>query len=460
MFNKKVVNFIISLLIINTVISQDSLPELCKSHYIRNIEFCFYDFLAASPKSIIIPLSSHSQLEHYITNGIHFDGSSILGCSRITNSDMLLMPDLSTPARKIPWMYDHMSMMRIMCTIHQDKDTPYFADPRAILQKELNKLHDLGFDFHVGPEIEFYILDAQDDKYTPVDMLSYTDATRSISTSNALVTIMQVLNEMDLNIEKIHHEVGNGQFEVSLKRDNALVIADAILTTKDTLQILGKNYHKKISFMPKPFAHKPGNGMHINMSLYDINNNLNAFYDEQNPHKLSIIGQQFLAGIIKHVPELTLVLNSSINSYKRLGGHEAPKFICVGAKNRSALIRLPQAEQPEAVRAEIRSPDGLANPYMALAALLCAGMEGIKNGYSLPSLIEENLYAISEDELTRKNIIHLPQTFEQAIYAFEHSSLMQELFGPILFNNFLSYKKQELEAYQNSVTDWEWERYL
>lgn len=448
---------IASLCIVTTLIPHDSLNELYNNQYIRYAEFCFYDFLAENPKSIIVPVYNAADLEQYITNGLNFDGSSIRGCNRITNSDMLLMPDLSTPVRKIPWMYDHMSMIRIMCTMHQDKKTPYQADPRAILQRELTKLHELGFDFYVGPELEFYILDS---KNAPIDSLSYTDAVKELTTSNALITIMQVLNEMDLGVEKIHHEVGKGQFEVSLRKDNALTIADAILIAKDSLQILGKNYNKKISFMPKPFAHKPGSGMHLNMSLYDIKKNQNAFYDAQDPHKLSTLGRQFLAGIIKHIPEITLILNPSINSYKRLGGHEAPKFICVGAKNRSALIRLPQAEQSETVRAEIRSPDAQSNPYMALAALLCAGMEGIKNQYRLSELVEENLYTISQDELITRNIIQLPQTFQEALYEFERSSLMRELFGPVLFEAFVSYKQHELEDYQMSITDWEWEHYL
>jgi glutamine synthetase len=463
MIKKKIVTFILLSFFFHHCLGldQESLLDACKSYHTQNIEFCFYDFLGIQRKSINVPVNTIEDINNYLENGISFDGSSILGCTRITNSDMLLMPDLSTPTRRIPWTYDHTSSVRVMCTMYLDKKTPYYGDPRVILQRELNTLHAMGYDLYIGPEIEFYVFEKKSKDTTPIDHNSYADATNDISLSNALVTIVHVLNELELNVEKIHHEVGNSQFEISLKRNNALIIADSILMAKDALTSLVRNYDKKISFMPKPLANKPGSGMHLNFSLFDLSTLTNAFYDEQEPNKLSHIAQSFIAGVLKHVAEFTLILNPTINSYKRLGGHEAPKFICCGDKNRSALIRLPNCnDQAGAVRAEIRSPDAWCNPYLAFAALLRAGIEGIKNNYTLPKIVKENLYTVDKSILDQENIIQLPASFQEAITAFENSTLMRELLGDVLFFNYLDYKKRELEDFNNSVTNWELDHYL
>lgn len=212
--------------------------------------------------------------------------------------------------------------------------------------------------------------------------------------------------------------------------------------------------------MPKPLSGKPGTGMHINFSLYDRQNQCNAFYDANDEHNLSPLAQSFIAGVLRHAAEITLILNPSINSYKRLGGHEAPKFICCGKKNRSALIRLPSTyDQPEATRAEIRSPDALCNPYLAFAALLRCGIEGIKNNYELPVLIQENLYMLDESDLQDQGIMLLPKSFEEALIAFEQSDLMKNLLGD-LFDKYLDHKKQELADFSSWVTDWETDHYL
>jgi glutamine synthetase len=444
------------------VIHATLLLEACRSHHIQNVEFCFYDFLANKPKSIIVPINNNiDDIERYFHNGISFDGSSILGCARITHSDMVLMPDLQTQSRRIPWTYDHTSTVRVMCTMYLDKNTPYLGDPRVILKRELDIIHEMGFEFFVGPELEFYVFEqSSNGTLLCLDNDSYADASHEISTVNALITIMHVLKELGIAIEKGHHEVGKGQFEVTIKKDNALAIADAILMTKEALIMLGKSYHKEISFMPKPLSHKPGSGLHLNFSLFDRTTGTNAFYDEKNPQNLSKLAESFIAGVLKHVAEFTLLLNPTVNSYKRLGGHEAPKFICCGYANRSALIRLPQCNNnPEIVRAEIRSPDAKCNPYLAFAAILHAGIEGIKNNYTLPKLISENLYTVDKTVLTQEGIIQLPQSLQEAITIFEKSEFVKELLGETLFQKYLNYKKSELEDFNNTVTDWELEQY-
>lgn len=439
-------------------LTRDCLLDMITSHHAQYIEFCFTDFLGTR-KSIIRPIE---YLEHDLEHGINFDGSSVKGCTRITESDMLLMPDLETPSRRIPWTYDHTNMIRIMCTMHSDANTPYAADPRALLKKEIESARQKGYDFLVGPEVEFYVFeqDANPNSLIPIDSNTYTDASQTISMENTLITILHVLNQLDLNVEKIHHEVGAGQFEISLRYASALPIADALITTKHALTALCKNYNKKITFMPKPFTGKPGSGMHLNISLFDLAQQRNAFSDQQNPEALSAVGKSFIAGIIKHFKEITLLLNPTVNSYKRLGGHEAPKFICCGTRNRSALIRIPNTEnQPEATRAEIRSPDAMCNPYLAFAALLKAGMEGIENNYVLEAHVSENLYTVSDASIKEAGIKLIPQSMQEALEVFERSEFVRNLLGDTLFYAFLDHKKEELADFMNTVTDWELKRY-
>ena len=459
---KKTVAAFIAIILLHTAldakITRECLIDTCVSHHIQFVEFCFTDFLG-NRKSIIRPIE---YLEDDLEHGVSFDGSSILGCTRITKSDMMLMPDLETPSRRIPWTYDHTSMVRVMCTMHSDKNTPYEADPRAILKRELDAVHALGYEFLIGPEIEFYVFNNHSDNniLIPVDNGTYADASNQIPLENSLITVLHVLSQLDLAVEKIHHEVGCGQFEISLERDNALKMADAIVTTKNALTVLCKSYNKKINFMPKPLTDKPGNGMHINFSLFDNNNLTNAFYDDNDSNKLSPLAQSFIAGVLKHVAEFTVLLNPTINSYKRLGGHEAPKYICCGARNRSALVRLPQSENhPETVRAEIRSPDPACNPYLAFAVILRAGMEGVKNNYKLPSIVSENLYTVDTHILEEQGITSLPQSLQEALTLFENSKFMREFLGDTLFFDFLTYKKEELANFNKTVTDWELNHY-
>lgn len=437
----------------------EQLCSSCDEYNVQFAEFCCTD-INGNYKSVIRPIN---YLKNDLAYGIFLDGSSIPGCTEITNSDIQLKPDLFAPIEKLPWHDHQIGMIRIICDMYLDDKTPYTSDPRHILKKELENAYMLGYDFYVGPEIEFYLFNNTDNKtMEPLDNNGYADSAQDFGISQALTNILKLLNAMNLSIEKIHHEVGPGQFEISMKYDNALNIADRIGTVKQALSVAAQVYNKKITFMPKPLFGKPGSGMHLNISLYDIHNNCNAFFDPEHPEKLSAIAQSFIAGILRHARELTLILNPSINSYKRLvKGYEAPVYICCGEKNRSALIRLPynNAEQPHACRLEIRSPDALCNPYLAFAALLKAGMEGIKNNYSLPPLIDENIYTMNEITRHAHNIETLPTTFHEAILAFQESHLMQELLGEHLFKTYLESKKKELHSFEQAVTDWEIEQY-
>ncbi len=436
------------------------LCEDCESSNVQFIEFCCTD-RDGNYKSVIRPIN---YLKNDLQYGIFLDGSSIPGCTEITKSDIQLKPDLDAPITKLPWHDNQIGMIRIICDMYLDDTTPYTSDPRHILKKELEAAYALGYDFYVGPEIEFYVFNTTDDKtLIPLDNNNYAACSNDFALSQALANTLNVLNAMGLYIEKIHHEVGPGQFEISKHYDNALNIADQIGTIEQALSIAAQIYHKKVSFMPKPMFGKPGSGMHLNLSLFDLHHNCNAFFNPENPETISDTAKYFIAGILKHAREYTLLLNPSVNSYKRLvKGYEAPIYICCGEKNRSALIRLPHtnAMQPQAFRLEIRSPDALCNPYLAFAALLRAGMEGIKNKYTLPTLIDENIYVMNEETRTAQHIATLPHSLQEAIEAFEESSLMRELLGEHLFLSYLKAKKTELANFEQAVTDWELERYL
>lgn len=439
--------------------NKECLLEMCRANHIQYVEFCFSDFLG-NRKAIIRPVEF---LEKDLEKGIPFDGSSVPGCRRITSSDMILIPDLESSVRKLPWTYDHTTMVRVMCTMHNDKETPYCSDPRAILKRERDELLALGYHMYIGPEIEFHVFEknAKNKRLCPIDKGTYADGSKHIALESSLVTIMHILiNQLDLRVERLHHEVGEAQYELSFEFDDVVQMADALVTGKHAISMLFENYDKQVSFMPKPLTGKPGSGMHLNFSLYDIENACNAFYDADDDQKLSLLAKSFIAGVLKHVAEFTLLMNPTVNSYKRLGGHEAPKFICCGNRNRSALIRLPQTYSPEQVRAEIRSPDCMCNPYLVFAALLRSGMEGIKHNYQLPDMVSENLYTLDEETVRSKNIQRLPQTLQEALDAFENSDLMRDLFGEHLFTTIIEYKKAELECFMTSVTDWELEQYI
>ena len=430
----------------------------CESNSIQFVEFCCTD-IHGNSRSVIRPAK---YFNHDLEHGIYLDGSSIPGCTSITNSDILLRPDLYAPIKKLAWHNEQTgAMVRVICDMYLDDETPYAGDPRLVLKQQLEQAYTLGYDFRVGPELEFHISNNQK-TLAPIDSLCYAQCADNFAISQALVNALNILNSMDLNIEKIHHEVGEGQYEVSRHHDNALNIADSLGTTKQAISIIAQLYGKQVTFMPKPLADKPGNGMHLNLSLYDFNEQRNAFVNEENPEQLSIVAQHFIAGILKHAREITLLLNPTINSYKRLvKGFEAPVYICCGHKNRSAMIRIPhiRLSQPHVCRIEMRSPDATCNPYLAFAALLCAGLEGIKNKYELPMLIDQNLYKMSEKTRNAYAIETLPSSFGKALEAFENSSLMREMLGHDLFESILQAKKDELTAFNMAVTDWELEHY-
>lgn len=433
--------------------SQD---EANKSNQIDYVEFSFTDLLG-NHKSIIRPLH---YFEKDIHDGIAFDGSSVFGCSNVSESDMLLKPDLEAVTH-LPWTNAPTRTARVTCDIYKDEDQPHEGDPRYILKKTVSETAELGYDFIVGPELEFYLFKRKDDARKPYDTTAYCASSKTVHDDTMRPMFLTILQAVGIPVEKIHHEVGPGQYEISIAYTNALKMADFIVMAKHALQALVSDDSVSLTFMPKPFADHNGSGMHIHFSLWDKETSENIFYNAHDPHHLSETAKQFIAGVLYHAPALTLIFNPSINSYKRLvSGCEAPIYVCCGQKNRSALIRLPHTgDHANAMRAEVRSPDALCNPYLAFAGLLKAGLDGIANSRELPAIFNENLYTASPQALDEKGILTLPHSLEHAIVAFERSELMSQLFGADAHAQFVQAKRKELREFNATITDWEFERY-
>jgi glutamine synthetase len=419
-----------------------------KHQQVHFVNFLFSDLLG-NIKEVCIPIDHVNQA---LANGIYFDGSSIQGCSKISQSDMLLKPDVTT-TRVVPWLNGINKTAVIICDIWQDKNTPFAGDPRNTLKRVTQEVRAQGFTFNVGPELEFFILK---NDHTPIDTQAYftaqTDAKRAIQSN----TLLYLLQQMKIDVEKLHHEVAHGQYEFSIKYGQPVEIADQIILAKYTLNTVLHDFGYKPTFMPKPFADQNGSAMHIHFSLWDNLENKNAFYDASDNLQLSKIGKQFFAGILHHIPSLSIIFNPTINSYKRLvPGYEAPVYICWGTKNRSALIRVPETDSPNGVRGELRCPDPLCNPYLAFTALLKSGFDGIIHGHETPNPMEINLYKMSDEERKKTDVNSLPVSLELALTSFKTSAFAQTAFDEQLVQNFIALKEKEVRAYNRHVSEWE-----
>jgi glutamine synthetase len=426
--------------------------EKIKEKEVKFIDLAFTDIFG-NLKSNEIP---SDDLESTINKGIWFDGSSIKGYARIKESDMYLKPDISTfaiiPGRK------KTRTARFFCDVYTPDGELFLGDPRAVLKKTLNEARKQGYLFKTGPEVEFYLFKKNEEGFSipDNDTGSYFDSPVGDMGSEIRKEVMLSLENYGINSERGHHEVGGGQHEIGFKYDDALITADRVITLKREIKTIAHKYHLTASFMPKPRFNKAGNGMHIHFSLFDLKNNP-IFYSENENYNLSGIAKRFIAGNLHYIKETTAIFNPTVNSYKRLvAGYEAPVYICWGSRNRSALIRVPEYTKGReaSVRAEIRSPDPSCSPYLAFAAILKAGLEGINENISLVEESKDNAFKNNE------GLDVLPRTLEKAIEYMENSKLVRELLGKELFNKYIEAKKNEIYDYNTSVTDWEKNRYL
>jgi glutamine synthetase len=427
---------------------------------VKFIRLWFTD-VAGTLKSVAV---APAEIEGAFAEGIGFDGSAIEGLARTSEADMLAMPDPST-FQILPWRGTVDPAARMFCDIATPDGKPAAADPRNVLKRALDKAASLGFSFYVHPEIEFYLLKSTelgpDGLPQPVDNAGYFDNVPGGTAHDFRRRAVTMLEQLGISVEFSHHEGGPGQNEIDLRYADALSMADNVMTFKTVIKEVAIEQGVYATFMPKPFTNHPGSGMHTHFSLFQ--GDKNAFFDAGAQYHLSNTARQFMAGILRHAPEITLVTNQFVNSYKRLwGGGEAPSYVSWGHNNRSALIRVPlhKPEKAQSTRIEYRAMDSAANPYLAYALLLGAGLRGIENSYELPAEAEDDVWSLTDLERRALGNESLPQSLDHAIKKLEASELAAEVLGESVFSYVLANKRREWADYRAQVTPFEIEQNL
>lgn len=436
--------------------SKEELLNKAKELEVEFIHLQFTDILGVM-KNVSITIE---QLEKALDNEIMFDGSSIDGFVRIEESDMYLRPDLST-FEVFPWV-NHSKEARLICDVYKADETPFDGCPRNILKKVIKEAADMGYVFNVGPECEFFLFHT-DEKGEPSiethDNAGYFDLAPVDLGGSARKEMTTTLKQMGFKIEASHHEVAPGQHEIDFEYADALTTADNIMTFKMVVRIIAQRHGLHATFMPKPKYGVNGSGMHVNMSLATLEGK-NAFYEESNYMKFSQTAFNFLGGVMKHARAFASLTNPTVNSYKRLvPGYEAPVMIAWSASNRSPLIRIP-AKRGQSTRIELRNPDPSANPYLALAAVLKAGLDGVKNKIDPPAPVTKNLYKMSDEELKERGIESLPANLYEAVQELAKNEVIKEAIGEHVFNRFTDAALYEWDAYSRYISQWELDRYL
>jgi glutamine synthetase len=437
--------------------SREDIKRLAAEENVKFIRLQFTDILGTI-KNVEIPIS---QLEKALDNKMMFDGSSIEGFVRIEESDMYLYPDLTTWV-VFPWTAEKGKVARLICDIYTPEGKPFEGDPRNNLRRVLKEMEELGFtDFNLGPEPEFFLfkLDQNGEPTLELnDQGGYFDLAPTDLGENCRRDIVLELEEMGFEIEASHHEVAPGQHEIDFKYADALTACDQIQTFKLVVKTIARKHGLHATFMPKPLYGVNGSGMHMNLSLF--NNGKNAFYEPTGDLEMSDTARQFIAGILKHAPNFTAVTNPTVNSYKRLvPGYEAPCYVAWSARNRSPLIRIP-ASRGLSTRVEVRSVDPAANPYLAMAVLLKAGLDGIKNKLTPPAPVDRNIYVMSKEERIEEGIIDLPATLAQALDQLKSDEVIVAGLGEHIMEHFVEAKEIEWDMFRTVVHQWERDQYM
>lgn len=425
----------------------------------NNVEFIRLQFtdLFGILKNVAIP---KSQLKKALDNQMMFDGSSIDGFARIEESDMCLRPDLDSFVI-FPWRPQTGKVARLICDVYKTDGTPFEGDPRHILKKAIAEAEKMGYTFNVGPECEFFLFNV-DENGAPTtnsnDQAAYFDLGPNDLGENARRDMVLTLEDMGFVIEASHHECAPAQHEIDFKYGEAVKTADSIMTFKLAVKTIAQRHGLHATFMPKPKANMAGSGMHINMSLEK--DGKNVFADENGKNGLSEEAYHFIAGLMKHINGIVAITNPLVNSYKRLiPGYEAPVYIAWSAKNRSPLIRIPAA-RGKGTRVELRNPDPTANPYLALAVCLIAGLDGIKNKLEVCDSVDANIYAMTKRERRERGIDSLPETLIDAVKHLEKDELIMEFLGEETAEKYIEAKKAEWKSYKVAVSEWEVNQYL
>ena len=423
----------------------------------RGVKFVrlWFTDVAGTLKSVAI---APAEVEGAFAEGIGFDGSAIEGLARTYEADMLAMPDPST-FQILPWRGEIDPTARMFCDIQTPDGKPAAADPRNVLRRALAKASDRGFSFYIHPEIEFYLLKSSQigpEGPIPVDNAGYFDNVPGGTAHDFRRRAVGMLEQLGISVEFSHHEGGPGQNEIDLRYADALTMADNIMTFRTVIKEVAIEQGVYATFMPKPFSQHPGSGMHTHMSLFE--GDTNAFFEAGSQYHLSKTAKHFIAGLLRHAPEITAVTNQYVNSYKRLwGGGEAPSYVSWGHNNRSSLIRVPfyKPDKGNSSRIEYRAIDSAANPYLAYALLLAAGLKGIEEEYPLPAESEDNVWTLTDAERRAMGIQPLPQSLDHAIKKLEESELAAETLGEEVFSYVLANKRREWSEYRSQVTPFE-----
>ncbi|PES75769.1 type I glutamate--ammonia ligase [Bacillus anthracis] len=437
--------------------TKEDIFRLAKEENVKYIRLQFTDLLGVI-KNVEIPVS---QLTKALDNKMMFDGSSIEGFVRIEESDMYLYPDLDTWVI-FPWTAEKGKVARLICDIYNADGTPFEGDPRNNLKRVLKEMEALGFsDFNLGPEPEFFLFKV-DEKGNPTlelnDNGGYFDLAPMDLGENCRRDIVLELEEMGFEIEASHHEVAPGQHEIDFKYANAIRSCDDIQTFKLVVKTIARKHGLHATFMPKPLYGVNGSGMHCNLSLFK--NGENVFYDQNGDLQLSDDARHFIAGILKHAPAFTAVANPTVNSYKRLvPGYEAPCYVAWSAQNRSPLVRIP-ASRGISTRVEVRSVDPAANPYLVMATLLAAGLDGIKNKLTPPAAVDRNIYVMTKEEREEAGIVDLPATLAQALITLQSNEVVCGALGDHLLEHFIEAKEIEWDIFRTQVHQWERDQYM
>lgn len=439
-----------------TKYTKEDIFRMVKENDVRFIILQFTDIFG-SLKNVTVTVS---QLEKALDNKCMFDGSSIEGFARIEESDMNLYPDLDTFVI-LPWTVGDAATARLICDVYLPDGTPFAGDPRNCLKRQIKRAEELGYSVNIGPEMEFFLFQLGEHDYPTTvsfDHYGYFDLGPVDIGDDCCKKICLTLEAMGFQIETSHHECAPAQHEIDFKYSHALEAADNIVTFKLVAQTIAQQHGLCATFMPKPRYGICGSGMHVNISLF--RDDKNAFYDPDDRVGLSEVAYNFIAGLMKHCRGFSSLTNPLVNSYKRLvPGYEAPIYIAWSASNRSPLIRVPAANGV-GKRIELRNPDPSCNPYLALAACLAAGMDGVVNELPSPLSVDSNIYNLNEDERESLGIQSLPSNLREAVRELKHDKVIREAIGEHIFECYYAAKKEEWHRYNTRVSQWEIEEYL
>jgi glutamine synthetase len=435
------------------------LIDAARSSGVRFVQLQFTDIIGVV-KAVTIPIH---QLEGSVRHGTWFDGSSVEGFTRIAESDQYLMPDMRTFS-EIPWSGG--AAARVICDVFTPRGEPFAGDPRYVLRRQVERARKLGYIVNMGPELEFFLFRRGEDgtiEPLPHDQAGYFDFSSDLGTA-IRHDMVDALEAFGIRVEAAHHEVAAGQHEIDFEYADALQTADNAITFKFTLKAIAQQHGLYATFMPKPIHGINGSGMHTHQSLSSIADGRNSFADAEASYGLSPLAKSYAAGILAHARGMIAVLAPLVNSYKRLvPGYEAPTYLTWGRTNRSALIRVPMVspgKSIEGTRLEVRCPDPSSNTYLAFAAMIAAGLDGVERGLELSEPVEESLFEMDAATIAAKSIRELPGTLGEALDELERDDVIREALGDHVFSHFVDAKRAEWDEYRTQVSDWEIERYL